>query len=790
MGQCRTSEGGRLCIKDAEHSQDLVSLISRGPIVVYTCEAFGDFAATSITPNIKTQLGYTQEAFLSAPDFWSANIHPEDKAYVFEGLKALFEKGTHSHEYRFLHKDGTYRWMHDDLQLVVEESGTPKIIIGYWTDVTEHKQMAIELEEREERFRKVFRSSPGLTTVGSLKDGRLLEANDAWLATLGYTREEVVGKTVFELGLWEDPKQREKFIEAIENDGSIRNFRTTVLTKAGERRHIAASGELLDVASPPLLVVSSHDVTDWVKAEQKLRLSEKRFRDFASIATDWYWEMDDKLRFQYVSGRYTDFTGIEPEEVIGLTRQELAAKFHTKDEQENTEKWQSHFDDIDARRPFSNLRFCWARPDEEGARVFHISGHPLFNPDGTFSGYRGVGSDITEHISLEEQLRQSQKMEAIGQLTGGIAHDFNNLLHVSQNSLELLKANSDLGPKSEKFLDTAMRAGRRGAALIDQLLSFARQQPLIPRTLDVNKTLKGMVSLLERSLGEQIGIETALEQNLPLVQIDQAALENSVLNLAINARNAMPQGGTLTFQTLARFFDENHASKNGDLKPGTYVEMSVTDTGSGMDEDVRKNAFEPFFTTAEVGEGSGLGLSMVYGFLKQSGGGVVLESEPGVGTTVRVLLPVALGESTLEEELSPSEPRRGNATILIVEDDSDVRSTVATMLRSLGYNPIEASSGEPALAILDSATPIDLMFTDIVMPGRMNGIGLAKEALLRRASLKIAFTSGYPEPEWEQSGFLQNGYVFLNKPYTCAQLSEALRGLLGSESSSETAPWF
>ena len=355
---------------------------------------------------------------------------------------------------------------------------------------------------------------------------------------------------------------------------------------------------------------------------------------------------------------------------------------------------------------------------------------------------------MREREAAQDALRQAQKMEAVGQLTGGIAHDFNNLLTVVVGNIDMAqRALKEAGgePRAERVLASAQKGAERAAALTQRLLAFSRRQPLAPKPLDVDKLVQGMSDLLHRSLGEIVRLEIVTSPGLWRIEADPNQLEAALLNLAVNARDAMPGGGVLTVETANARLDEAYAQQNAEVPPGQYVCIAVTDTGSGMPKELLEKVFEPFFTTKEVGKGTGLGLSMVYGFVKQSGGHVKLYSEEGKGTTVRMYLPRMLGEAApeAEAEIVPGlEVSRAAETILVVEDDDDVRAYTVNVLRDLGYRVIEAHDGLSALRLLErQGAPVELLFTDVVMPG-MSGRELADEARKIQPDLRVLYTSG------------------------------------------------
>jgi len=394
-----------------------------------------------------------------------------------------------------------------------------------------------------------------------------------------------------------------------------------------------------------------------------------------------------------------------------------------------------------------------------------------------------VTAAIAERETAEEALRQSQKMEAVGQLTGGIAHDFNNLLTVIGGNLDI--ARRHIGDDGEarvvRALGNAQIGAERAAVLTQRLLAFSRRQPLNPLAIDPNRLVTGMSELLHRTLGETIEIETVLAAGLWRVEVDPNQLENAILNLAVNARDAMPAGGKLTIETANTHLDRGYASRNAGVSAGQYVAICVSDTGAGMDSATLGRAFEPFFTTKEVGKGTGLGLSMVYGFVKQSGGHLKIYSEEGEGTTVRIYLPRLLGAAADVEESPAQAVPEGtrDETILVCEDDDDVRAYTVEVLRELGYRVLEAHDGPSALRLLERQEGVvDLLFTDVVLPSGMTGADLARKARALRPDLPVLFTTGYARNAIVHHGRLDAGVELITKPFAYADLAARIRDML------------
>ena len=515
-----------------------------------------------------------------------------------------------------------------------------------------------------------------------------------------------------------------------------------------------------------------HDLVVRQKAEQDVLLSEQRFRDYAETASDWFWETGPDHHFTYISERLDAFQ-MDRASLVGKSRIEMASDSETE-----PRKWREHAMTLERHEPFRN--FEYSRRDLSG-RVRHVSvsGRPIFAPDGRFLGYRGTGTDLTEQHETQERLRQSQKMDAIGQLTGGVAHDFNNVLTVITGTIEILEDGVADRPQLAAIAQLIDQAAARGAEITSQLLTFARRQPLQPRQVDINALVLDTCKLLKPMLGEHIEIEPVLAADAWPTLADPSQLSAVIVNLAVNARDAMPDGGKLKLETANVVIDEAAASDE-EVGPGEFATIAIRDTGVGIPADIIGRVFEPFFTTKGIGRGTGLGLSMVYGFAKQTGGTVKIESEEGRGTVVRLYLPRSQGLAS-EHTVSapPVAPLGGRETILVVEDDPLVRGYVIAQLGNLGYKTLVASEAETALALVEQGAQFDLLFTDVIMPGGMNGRELAEIVRERRPGMKVLYTSGYTD-EIVREGHLDPGIALLRKPYRKSDLSKKIREVLAA----------
>ena len=519
------------------------------------------------------------------------------------------------------------------------------------------------------------------------------------------------------------------------------------------------------------------DVTELMEKDRALRESQANLAAAQRIAKLGSWELDlrdlDKVRDNPL--RWSDETfrifGYEPGE-IEVSRESFFKAVHPADRAKIDEAMERA---LTQGVPY-NIEHRIMRPDGREAVVREMS--DLIRDPETLAPIKMVGTvqDITAIKRTEDALRQAQKMEAIGQLTGGIAHDFNNLMTVVGGNLELLGEGLSSGdPRLQKFARMAHDAVLRGGNLTQRLLAFARRQTLQPAATDLNGLVLNLVPLLHHSLGEQITVETALGADIWNTRCDASQLENALLNLAVNARDAMANGGRLTIRTENLNLEGAWASENSDWPPGDYVMVAVSDTGQGMPSDVRDKVFEPFFTTKDAGKGTGLGLSMVYGFVKQSGGQIKVYSEVGHGTTVKLFLPRAQASAASERPEPETDIPRGSESVLLVEDDEMVRATAAIMLRDLGYRVTEATDGRSALALIESKPPFDLILTDVVMPGGMTGWDMAQAIWMKKPGVKVLFSTGYTDNPIFRNSRRDRRIQVLSKPYSKRGLALKLR---------------
>jgi PAS domain S-box-containing protein len=518
---------------------------------------------------------------------------------------------------------------------------------------------------------------------------------------------------------------------------------------------------------PKYLLAMSEDITDRINAERALRYSEALSSGLMRASPDAIMAVDASGRIILASDRFRSMFGYEPEALIGQPANILIPPDQHQEQQDRARKaLESGTGTVE---------------DLVGLRRDGTT----FPVEASLSGYRSDRGplvvislrDISDRKAVEVQLRQAQKMEAIGNLTGGLAHDFNNLLSVVIGNLDLLREDLSSQPAADALAHEALESALRGAELTKRLLAFARRQPLQPRTIDVNDLVAGISKLLSRTMGDNIQIRLQPGYDVAPVTVDPAQLENCLVNLVANARDAMPRGGELTISTDNRNLDEDYVSLHPGLAAGEYTLIEVADTGSGMPPEVMEKIFEPFFTTKREGKGTGLGLAMVFGFMKQSGGHINVYSEQGVGTTFRLYLPHA--DAAVETTSATLETLNlgGPETILAVEDNPRLRALVVKQLTAMGYRCFEAETGPEALAVLERET-VDLLFTDVIMPGGMSGYELGREAKTRWPDIKVLLTSGFPEEHINGNGQPPWNMRLLTKPYRKEDLARTLREVL------------
>ena len=624
--------------------------------------------------------------------------------------------------------------------------------------------------EREGLFSAVVESSND-AIITKLLDGTITGWNRAAERLFGFTAAEAIGKSINIIVPPGRQSDVRSIIERTSRGEPVEPFETSRVHKDGRTLDVSLSISPIRSASGKIIGISktARDVTESKRTEDALSQEIEERRRIFDSSNDLILVTDTAGNFIQVSPSVTVILGYQPSDMIGHS----AVEFIHPDDLEHTRREMRA-----ARRGQSKRNFETRYVNKAGKAV-------ALNWTGTWSEpvrrHFFIGRDLTEKQAAEAQLRHAQKMDAVGQLTGGVAHDFNNILTVITGTIGILEEAVAGDPQLAAVAKLIDEAAERGANLTRHLLAFARKQPLQPLEVDVNALVLEAAKLLHPTLGEHIEITPLLAEDAWTALADPNQLATAVLNLAINARDAMPNGGKLALETNNVYLDENYADMQSEVTPGNYVMIAVSDTGTGIPAALLERVFEPFFTTKEVGRGTGLGLSMVFGFVKQSGGHVKIYSEEGHGTSVKIYLPRATGlHQTAAEAQVAADIEGGNETILVVEDDSLVRRYVMTQIESLGYTTLEAANASDALQIVDNVATIDLLFTDVIMPGNMNGRQLVDEALKRRPGLKTLYTSGYTENAIVHHGRLDSGVLLLAKPYRKSELARMIRLALAS----------
>ncbi|MBW3618397.1 MAG: PAS domain S-box protein, partial [Proteobacteria bacterium] len=722
---------------------------------------------------------------------WVGMFHPEDQPQAQALWARCLETGEpYRVEYRLRRHDGQWRWVLGRALPVRDAEGRITRWYGTCTDIHDQKMV-------EARLNSIMDALPVGVLLAEAPAGRVVQAN-RYMETL-LRRPVRTGNDTASYSAREAYTAEGHRIEP--DEWPVRRVLATGAPAEAEVRFRRGDNSFgwLRIQAAPLrdatgdtvgAVAGVTDLDEIVAARDVLARSraelEQRAQQLAA-ERDRMWRVSRELmlvagsngRIDAVNPAWTDQLGWASAELIGRSFLDLV---HPDD----VESTSAEASALGAGRPTPRFENRYRTKDGD---YKWLSWTAVPEAGRIFATARDVDAEKRQAEALErvqDQLRQAQKMEAVGQLTGGVAHDFNNLLQIVVGNLELLGRSLPAeAARQRRSVDNAMSGAKRAVTLTQRLLAFSRRQPLDPKPVSVNRLVAGMSELLSRALGETIELETVLAAGLWKVEVDPNQLENAILNLAVNARDAMPDGGKLTLETANTRLDESYVQQNVEVTPGHYVVICVSDTGVGMDREVAARVFEPFFTTKEVGKGTGLGLSQVYGFVKQSGGHVKIYSERGSkenrGTTVKIYLPRYLGSG--EEEAQADElpaPEGGpEETILVVEDDPDVRAYTVEVLSELGYRVMEAGDARLALTLLrDGATHCDLLFTDVVLPGGVNGEQLAAEAHVARPGLKVLFTTGYARNAILHQGRLGPGVRLITKPFTYAELAARIRDVL------------
>ena len=744
------------------------AIVDNATIGIWSMDA--GHRTTFVNQRMADMLGYSPEELLgrAVEDF----MYPDDLRDHARKMERRHQGAGGAYERRFLRKDGTTLYTEVSGIPLRDATGAFVGSFGLFTDITQKKVAEEKRRESEERYTTLFRSTTLGIAVTRVSDGVLLEVNDAFARILGYAPEAMVGRTSKDLDLWVDQEQRVRLLEDVLQSRVADDQEVQLRRKDGSVAVVLMSGGVVDLNGESCVISMHHDITSRREAERDAREHQERYQTLVRMALDGIIVVSADGRITEANDAYCRMTGFTPEQLAAM-------HINAVDATESPERTAEHIRQIKARG--------WDRFETRHHRVdgglVDVEVSNVFVPSsGQFLCFiRDLSASKRAEEALrqsEDQLRQSQKMEAVGRLAGGVAHDFNNLLTVINANAEVAMGLVRTGDPLHSDLSEIRKAAGRASTLTRQLLAFSRRQFIQPRVIGLNEVVSELEKMLRRLIGEDIELVALLSQDLHNIRADAGQVEQLLVNLAVNARDAMPRGGRLTIRTANSEIREPRPAQDGDLPAGHYVRLTVSDTGHGMDPEVQQRIFEPFYTTKDKQGGTGLGLAMVYGIVKQSGGNIVVHSTPGAGSTFDVYFPREVALREVEPVAAARPPRaKGGETVLLVEDEEAVRSLLQRVLISAGYRVLSASNGGEALLICEKPEPVDLLLTDVIMP-RMSGKELADRLTAMRPGLKVLFASGYTDDALEPHGVRAAGQHFLAKPFNVSDLRRKIREVL------------
>ncbi len=633
----------------------------------------------------------------------------------------------------------------------------------------ENERLKNALHQSEESFRRIFHASSNIMAIHTIKEGRFVDLNDAAAALGGFKKEELIGHLMSDFGLLEDSNSESLISRKLRREGKVYNLEHKVRTKNGEWRTVLLSADPITVDNEPCLLAVSVDITERKNAETALTDAKEYLNQIINCIGDPIFVKDREHRFVHVNDALCSFIGRPREELLGWADRPdvIGVPFWEQEEEVFNSGKESLTEDT--------------IHDGHGTTRTIMTKKSLLTDKSGNKQVVGVLRDITEYKRLEAQFLQSQKMEAIGVLAGGVAHDFNNLLNVINGYTELILDELEVSHPLRKDVEHIWDAGQRAATLTSQLLAFSRKQIMQPEIFDLKQVIHNMSAMLRRVIGEDIEIISRTYPDPIVINADPGKIQQVVMNLVVNARDAMPNGGKLTIETSCVDFGAGYIKDHAVAKPGPYAMLAISDTGTGMDAATQARVFEPFFTTKAKGKGTGLGMSTVYGIVKQSDGFVWVYSELGKGTTVKIYFPRVTSQISAAHLETRSAPgSRGTETVLIVEDERAVRALASRILQERGYHVLEAADGAEGLRIAQEyMKEIHLVLTDVVMPG-IGGRALISRLEEIRPGIKALFISGYTDNAIVHHGILDSGVAFLQKPFSVDGLLRKVREVLSA----------
>jgi PAS domain S-box-containing protein len=639
-------------------------------------------------------------------------------------------------------------------------------IVGFeWfiIDISKRKEAEVKLHISEEKFSTAFHISPDSININRLADGMYVEINEGFTAITGYTAEEVIGKTSLELNIWDNPEDRSRLVRELKKCGIANNLEATFRRKDGTTVDGLMSARVINIEGEPCILSISRDISLRKQTERLLKASEERFKIYVELSPNAVFVVDENGQYIDVNPAASTITGFSKDELLTMKILDLLP-------QESQEWGKDSFKQLFATGYYQGEAAFKRKNGEIG--YWSLTAVKLSS-----CMFMGIVTDVTEHkrdeqikAKLEIRLNQSQKMEAIGQLAGGVAHDFNNKLMTIMGFTELSKMDIHDSDKLLHYLDEIRRAAEHSKDITFRLLAFSRQQVISPLALEANKVIADALKSLSRLIGEHISISLRPYDKLWSIRMDPVQLDQVVMNMAINARDAMPGGGSLVIESRNTTMDTKSCRAIADAVPGDYVLITFSDTGTGMDKETLSHLFEPFFTTKEVGKGTGLGLATIHGIIRQNKGFIDVTSNVGYGTEFKVYIP-RFSEQVKENTTKADTISTGSCTILLVEDEDAVRKVISLFLNKLGYTVHEAATPTVALKLADdSSIQIDLVLTDYVMP-KMNGRAMMEQIHKLRPQLPCIYASGFSTEHVQ----LSEEAHFLQKPYDLIKLSSLLK---------------
>jgi PAS domain S-box-containing protein len=625
----------------------------------------------------------------------------------------------------------------------------------------------------ELRYRRLFETAKDGILILDAETGIVVDVNPFLLDLLGYPYENFVGKAIWDLGFFKDIVANQKHFEELQRKEYIRYEDKPLETDDGRRIDVEFVSNVYLVNHKKVIQCNIRDITQRKRTEEALRASQRLTEGIINaIPVRVFWK-DRNLVYLGCNAAFARDAGFtDPKDVIGKDDYQMGwrdqAELYRADDRRT----------IESGNTTSNREEPQTTPEGNTITLL-TSKMPLRNSGGEITGVLGAYVDITEQRQMEAQLRQAQKMEAVGRLAGGVAHDFNNMLGVILGYTEMALAQAGSTQPLCASLQEIQKAAERSASLTQQLLAFARKQTIAPKILNLNDAVEGLLNMLRRLIGEDINLVWLPSANRCQVKLDPTQIDQILANLCLNARDAIANGGKITLETGSTVIDASYCAEHIEATPGEYVFLSVSDDGRGMDKKTLAHIFEPFFTTKEVGKGTGLGLAMVYGIVKQNNGFVYAYSEPGVGTTLRIYLPQVATETGEFPVAGKAEtPKSRGETVLLVEDEPSLNEMFELFLQDLGYSVLSAKSPEEALKLFAGHSgDIQLLLTDVIMPG-MNGKQLAKQISAIKPDVKVLFMSGYSANEVSERGRLEQKTAFIAKPFTRDELARKVRDIL------------